>query len=799
MIRTHVWGDPVGGIGYFMKRGILNCQFVRLSAFWLGLLTIFASGLGYKATAQTAALGAPLQKVAFSETDTIRGLVGQYLGDPDLWPTVLRINGIASPAEVLPGMELLLPVRQVAAADAALAASLTAIQKANSEGARIFAPTEIGAAIENRESAVAQREFGEWRAVVDFSEIATTFAAQALEISIQQRDRSAEAVVSDVQGDVEGRAPAEPRWSGRDMNDILVEFERLRTLSNSTTQVTFRDLSRLRLNPNSNATIQRMRSDPLTGGEVTKVSLANGDFYALLNQLSDKTQFEIEVPGIESTTNSSDFWIKSDQTGARFVNYDAEELEINREGETIALGENEGVVVGDVSTTIADVLDSPILEAPELGTVIYKPVTQLSWNRFEGAEAYWLEVATDPGFNQMQISEWGVRGTAFEAELAPARYHWRVAALDPLGLPGQWSTAQDFFVRIDETPPFLTILAPGDGVVVSEPTVEVLGASEPEALVLLNGVFLPPERDGSFITTFALSPGENRITVEATDPAGNKSTRSQTVVFRPAETVDISLDSGTPRIGSALATRTAELTVRGTTTAQFEAPLVVRDATGAIAVQTRVQTDRSFNFTVPATEDPLRYVIEVLAPDNRVEGTIAFDVVSDLVPPEIVLDLPPPRATADTTLSLTGRVDDAVILLLDGTPVPLTGGRFDLTVSLVPGLNSFDMIASDATGNVTATRWQTLLDNEPPDIRSVDLNRPRGDGGPIEIVVEAADASGLVQAAPYVIEIAGVEASGFLRCDNTLGICRASLPPEAGELRLVELIVEDYAGNAAFE
>ena len=124
--------------------------------------------------------------------------------------------------------------------------------------------------------------------------VATGFANEALDISIFQRDRSAEAVVSDVQGDVEGRPPSEPRWSDRAQNDVLVEFERLRTLSDSTTQITFRDLSRLRLNPNSNATIQRMRSDPLTSGEVTKVSLVEGDFYALLNQLSDMTQFEIE-------------------------------------------------------------------------------------------------------------------------------------------------------------------------------------------------------------------------------------------------------------------------------------------------------------------------------------------------------------------------------------------------------------------------------------------------------------------------------------------------------------------------
>ena len=239
----------------------------------------------------------------------------------------------------------------MAAADEALAFSLAAIQKATAEGARIFAPVEIGAAIENRDTAVEQRDLGAWAEVVSYAGLATGFADQALAISVAQRDRAAEAVVSDAQGSVEGRAPDQPRWSERSAQDVLVEFERLRTLSASTAQVTFRDLSRLRLNPNSNAVIQRMRSDPLTGGEVTKVSLVNGDFYALLNQLGDRTNFEVAVPGLETATQSADFWIRHDDEGSRFTNYDAAALEITRGAEKISIGENEGAVVPNSGET----------------------------------------------------------------------------------------------------------------------------------------------------------------------------------------------------------------------------------------------------------------------------------------------------------------------------------------------------------------------------------------------------------------------------------------------------------------
>lgn len=772
---------------------------VRLGLGLLVLATIGVAVVVSPVWAQDGDLDAPLTEVTFRETDTIRGVVGEYLRDPDLWPTVLAMNGIASPADLMPGTVLKLPVEQVAAADSALHASLQAIQAANSEGAQIFAPGEIGSAIENRDAAVTKRGEGEWRQVVSFSGIAEAFAREALEISIAQRDRSAEAVVSDVHGDVEGRAPAEPRWSDRDRNDVLVEFERVRTLSSSTTQITFRDLSRLRLNANSNATIQRMRSDPLTGGEVTKVSLANGDFYALLNQLSDKSTFEIDVPGIETTTNSADFWIKNDPSGARFVNYEASDLEIKRNGEAITVGENEGVVISGAGTNRAQVLTAPLPVAPPIGSVIYTPSATLQWEPFDGAVAYWIEVALDPGFNEMQVSEWGVRDTVLEQPLPPTRYFWRVAALDQLGLPGEWSTQQDFTVRTDATPPFLTLLSPASGTLFTRPGIEILGATEPDAALTLNGTTMIVAADGSFLAAVELVPGENILTVEATDPAGNISTRNQTVVFRPATEVSITLSDSMPRMGGALATRSDHVSVTASTTAEPGARVAVRDLGGDIIVQLRVGASGDIGFTVPVDEAERTYLIEALSPTDAVEGRLPFRALRDRIPPAVALDIPPPRATAEAFVDLAGTAEDAVRLELNGTTVPVVDGRFSLTLKLEPGENGFDLQATDAVGNVSVTRLQTLQDIDPPEILSVTLSRDGGDDGPIQIVAEARDISGLVQAAPFLISVGGTELDGFLRCDSDSGLCRGTLPAMPGDLELIELIVEDYAGNAAFQ
>ena len=137
--------------------------------------------------------------------DTIRGVAERYLKDPDLWPQILELSGVGSPAELRPGAELMVPVQQVAAADEALAFSLAAIQKATAEGARIFAPgrdRQRHREPRHRGRAPRRRAPGPRSSATPASPPSSP--TQALEISIAQRDRAAEAVVSDAQGERRG-------------------------------------------------------------------------------------------------------------------------------------------------------------------------------------------------------------------------------------------------------------------------------------------------------------------------------------------------------------------------------------------------------------------------------------------------------------------------------------------------------------------------------------------------------------------------------------------------------------------
>jgi hypothetical protein len=193
----------------------------------------------------------------------------------------------------------------------------------------------------------------------------------------------------------------------------------------------------------------------------------------------------------------------------------------------------------------------------------------------------------------------------------------------------------------------------------------------------------------------------------------------------------------------------------------------------------------------------LRYTLELTGPTGGLEGSAVLDAVFDATPPEIVLDALPPTVTSLRWLDIAGSAGDAAALTLNGAPVALAGGRFVAAATLVPGPNALELVATDTVGNVTLLRVEALLDTDPPEIVSAGATRPAGAAGPIEMEVAARDASGLRQTARYILSVGGVERSGFLRCDAAAGLCRDTLPPEPGELRVIEVVIEDYAGNAA--
>ena len=737
--------------------------------------------------------------VTIGSDETIRQVAEKYLSDPDLWPEILRSSGINSIADLTPGMELRVPVNEITAANQALIESLGQIQKANQAGAQIFAPDEIGRALDLHEQALQKRLEREWLATKDLAVASYAQATTAIDISTSQRNQAAEALVSDRSGAVEGQRPEDLSWRDLQLRAILIEEEKVRTLSDSTAQITFRDASRLRLSANSNAIIKEMRFDPLNKTEAAKVSLVEGDFYALLAGGDDRKTFNVEIPQVDAVIDSGNFWVSNDAASAKFTNYDDRTVAVSADGAMVTLGKNEGTIVdrGAKPRSKIAVLPAPAPLAPVNDGVVYVATPELSWLPVDGSAGYWLEIAGDQNFNRIVENGFGIENPAHvTAPLPVGEYFWRVSALDGFGLPGARSDTSSFRVTPDDTPPYLKVEAPADGAILRAAAVGVTGESEPDAKVTVDGAAVDVAADGGFAATVTPAAGANTVTVVATDPAGHTTTGVRNFVFMPDQQSVVAFDPAIRRIAPRdFLTNGDVLSLAGRTTANAAIEIRSGDTVRASAA---ADGDGVFRVNVPVAADAETLAFAVIAPSGftTVED---FAVTVDRDAPEIAFDALPPRLTAATGLRIAGATEPGAKLTLNGRAVTLADGRFDETVTLVPGDNPVELIATDAAGNVRIDKSTVRLDQEPPRLVSA-TGAPALSGGKPVLMVEvvAEDSSGLAKAAPFTVVLGPRSLSGYLRYNKAAKRYQGSLAipdgdPAAAKLSRVEL--QDDAGN----
>jgi hypothetical protein len=738
--------------------------------------------------------------VTIGSNETIREVADRYLSDPDLWPEILRVSGIGSIADLRPGMELRIPVNEVTTANQALVESVGQIQKANVAGAQIFAPEEIGRAVDLHEQALQQRLLREWIATRDLAIASFREATTAIAVSEQKRDVAAEALVSDRNGTVEGQRPEDLSWRDLALRSILIEEEKVRTLSDSTAQITFRDASRLRLNANSNAVIRQMRFDPLSKREEAKVSLIEGDFYALLaGAEDDRNRFSVEIPDVDAVIDSGDFWVSNEGGQAKFANYDDALVQVAANGGAVVLGRNEGTIVdqGEKPREALAVLPAPQLAGPGDEAVAYVASPELSWRPIEGSAGYWLELSADQNFERIVESAFGVGGTSYATRPLPAGdYFWRVSALDGFGLPGARSETWRLRVTPDDTAPFLRIDRPARDGIFRKASIDVSGESEPGSDVAVNGGTVEVGAGGAFRATIEAAPGENRLVITATDPAGNVTTDERHFVFMPDEDSVVAYDPAIPRLAPTHFLANGDvLSLAGTTTPDAEIEVRSGDIVRAAAVSDAAGV---FRVNVPLAADEEAFTFAVIARSGF--ATLEdFAVTIDREAPAVMLDPLLPWLTAEETLGVAGTTDPTARLTLNGTAVASDGGRFAAEVTLVPGENLIELVATDPAGNVTVEKSVVRLDRDPPALVSA-TSTPSAAGGQAVLSVEvvAGDASGLAKAAPFVVVAGANSYPGYLRYNKAAKRYRGTvILPESdlGDARLARIELEDDAGN----
>ncbi len=733
--------------------------------------------------------------------ESIRDIAAQYLGDADLWREILRANGLRSVTDVAVGTRLTVPVGLITRANEALDEATEQIQLANAAGARLFAGDTVARAIGLRDDALERRTASDWEGSAATAQDAAAVGREALAETMAQRRADAEAVLAARRGNVEQRRSDELVWNEASLNAVLVKEERIRTLSRSTCQIRFLDESRLRLGQNSQAVIRTLEIDRLTKDGEASVSLVEGDVHALLGGNRKKRRFTLDVPGVQTEFESTNFWVSRDAETSKFANYDDGSATITSEGRTVTLRKNEGTQVGQtVQIAVRRLLDAPSLQSPPDDASLSQEDVQLTWALVVGAGAFWVEVATDQRFDHTVATRRDVETNSFMViGLDDGMYYWRVSALDDLGLPGPKSPIQRFAVRADAYAPYLVVESPADGTIVREAALQVAGVTETGVTVQVGGRAVAVSADGRFVATYQLTPGVNEVALEARDAANHVTRRTRSVILMPDTPARIEYGPTLPRLGPRqFLASDRTFTLAGTTSA-VTSLLQVQGRDGGTRVTAYSNELGAFLMNVALVDEEETFALRVTAPSGFVTQD-TFTVTVDRESPGLTVDALPPRGTRESTLRLSGLVREASVLRVNGESAALAGGRFAQTIVLQDGANALEVLAADPVGYVSLARWTVLLDRDAPELVSQRVRQTEiSTGTVLEVEVRARDASDMQHVARVELRGGGVRRSAVLQLDPASATYRGVVylaDDVAGVVALRSVSLEDYLGNS---
>lgn len=507
----------------------------------------------------------------------------------------------------------------------------------------------------------------------------------------------------------------------------------------------------------------------------------------------------MNIEGVETEINSSQFWVSKDEKSTKFANYDGE-LSVKAGGKTVTMKANQGSVVRKgKASLISKLLPKPVLIMPSVFARIYDDVIDLEWKKVKGAKSYWLEIAHDKGFNEIFYSRKDVRKNHFKhRKVKQELYYWRVAAIDKYGLPGPKSEVRLLAVLNDVIPPYLLVNEPAQNAILTESDVVIRGETEHDATIWFGDDTLKIEQDGSFSLGVTLSPGKNIIEFDAIDLAGNVSAYQLTLNYIPPDSEEAAAISSLLKGGetNAIAAKSGGFTLRGKT--KIGHKISIFSPQTEFKASTIADSNGVFNLNVLLAEDQQDFILteQMLSGVKRQER---FTVVADNRKPDIHLESPLPQVTGAKDLSINGRVLESGEVVVNGVAVELENQRFDTNVPLKTGMNKIRLEAEDDVHNVTIIERSVIRDDEAPQVLGYNFSRKYvSSGESVSFTVRAADFSGMKRAAPFKVKIGKTLLSGFLTLDRAGNTFEAGFTaPEnvSGKVKLVSLTLEDYFGN----
>jgi YD repeat-containing protein len=276
------------------------------------------------------------------------------------------------------------------------------------------------------------------------------------------------------------------------------------------------------------------------------------------------------------------------------------------------------------------------------------------------------------------------------------------------------SSSQTRSVRLDTTPPTLTITSPVNGITTNQLNVTITGtvADSTDVVITINGTPVQVGGNGAFTGQVTLSEGLNSFTVVATDAAGNSSTVTRTII---RDTTPPTLTVVQPLNG--MITKQDTTLVVGTATDSTALTLTINGASVPVG------GNGQFSFQLSLVEGSnLLSIVATDAAGNT--STVTRLVIKDSKAPTLTVVHPVDGMVTkqDTTL-VDGTVTDstAVTLTINGIPVSVGGnGQFSFQLPLVEGSNTLSIVATDAAGNALTVTRLVIKDSKAPTLTVAD-------------------------------------------------------------------------------
>jgi hypothetical protein len=307
-----------------------------------------------------------------------------------------------------------------------------------------------------------------------------------------------------------------------------------------------------------------------------------------------------------------------------------------------------------------------------------------------------------------------VSGSAFTCSvpLAAGSNIVTLTAVDRVG--NQRSESTD--VRLDQRAPVLTLSEPGNGAVVNSAQVTIKGtASDDDVLAAVRVIGAAATiADGAFSKSVSLATGDNTISVEAEDAAGNVTTQVVSVnrFIVPAVTI----------------TSPADLAIVRTTTATISGTVSDPAATVTVNGVNAAVSGSTFTAAGVALAQGRTVITANAVSPSGATATTSTNLYRDSIPPRLEVYTPEDGATVYTSpVSISGMVDDIVVGTINAEQMRVTvnGGNAEVAnraflmrdVPLNAGANTLTITAVDAGGNTTVVTHHVTFVPAPPQPR----------------------------------------------------------------------------------